>query len=269
MTEKYGLIAGNGKFPLLVLDAARSRSIPMVVAAVENETWPEIEQRAETVCWMGIGQLGKLIDFFRREGVAKALMAGQVRHVQIFSGAVPDWRMVRMLASLPRKNTNSLIGAVADELRREGIDLVDSTVFLSPLLAPPGLLAGPKPTSEEQRDIVYGLSVAREIARLDLGQAVAVKGQAVVAIEAMEGTDEVIRRAGTLCGAGFCVVKVARPNQDMRFDVPVAGLSTIETLAAAGGRVLVVEAGRTLLLEKEAMLARAETEGVSVIGEAT
>ena len=267
MTEKYGLIAGNGRFPFLVLEAARSRSIPMVVAAVKDETWPEIEQQAETICWLSIGQLGKLIDFFRKEGVVKALMAGQVRHVQIFSGAIPDWRMMRMLASLPRKNTNSLIGAVADELHREGIDLVDSTVFLSPLLAPRGLLAGPEPSAEEQRDVAYGLSMAREIARLDLGQAVVVKDQAVVAIEAMEGTDETIRRAGKLCGPGYCVVKVARPNQDMRFDVPVVGLSTIETMAASGGRVLVVEAGKTLLLEKEPMLLRASRDGISILGE--
>ena len=265
--EIHGLIAGNGRFPFLVLEAARSRSIPMVVAAVKEETFPEIEKVADKVCWMGIGQLGKLLEFFKAEGVRKAVMAGQVKHVQIFSGAVPDWRMVRLLARLPRKNTQSLIDAVAEELRGEGIELLDSTSFLRPLLAGSGLLAGPAPGVEEAKDVAYGLAIAREVARMDLGQAVAVKQQAVIAIEAMEGTDAVIRRAGQLCGPGFCVVKVARPNQDMRFDVPVVGLSTIDTMAAAGARLLVVEAGRTLLLDGDAMIARANQRGITVLGE--
>ncbi|HEV8130438.1 MAG TPA: UDP-2,3-diacylglucosamine diphosphatase LpxI [Acidobacteriota bacterium] len=265
--ERYGLIAGNGKFPFLVLEAARHRNIPMVVAAVKEETFPEIEQAAEKVCWMGIGQLGKLIDFFKSEGVSKAVMAGQVKHAQIFSGAVPDFRMVRMLASLPRRNTDSLIGAVAQELSREGIELIDSTAFLQPLLAPRGLFAGPPLTENRKKDIAYGRAVAKEIARLDLGQTIAVKDQAVVAIEAMEGTDAVIRRAGDLCGGNFCVIKVAKPDQDMRFDVPVVGLGTVESMAAAGARALAMDAGKTLLLDKAALIARADEGRISLVGE--
>ena len=265
--ERYGLIAGNGMFPFLVLDAARSRNVPIVVAALREETFPEIDQAAETVCWMGIGQLGRLIDFFKREGVRKAIMAGQVKHVQIFSNAMPDWRMVRLLARLPLKNTNSLIGAVAEELSQEGIELIDSTVFLQPLLAPPGRLAGPPPSEEERKDICYGTEIAREIARLDLGQTIAVKNQAVVAVEAMEGTDAVIRRAGDLCGGGFCVIKVAKPNQDMRFDVPVIGLKTIDTMATARARLLAVEAGKTLLLDRESVLSRADQHQITILGQ--
>ncbi|MBI2821359.1 MAG: UDP-2,3-diacylglucosamine diphosphatase LpxI [Acidobacteria bacterium] len=265
--ERYGLIAGSGRFPFLVLEAARSRNISMVVAAVREETFPEIDQAAETVCWMGIGQLGRLIDFFKREGVRKALMAGQVRHVQIFSGAVPDFRMVKLLARLPSRSSDTLMGAVAEELHREGIELIDSTAFLQPLLARAGLLAGPFPGESERKDVIYGLSVAREIARLDLGQTVAVKDLAVVAVEAMEGTDAVIRRAGELCGGGFCVIKVARPNQDMRFDVPVVGQKTVQTMIEAGARVLAVEAGRTLMLDGDAVLAAAARHGISILGE--
>src|SRR3989442_495159 len=198
--ERYGLIAGNGKFPFLILEGARDRRIQMVVAAVQEEACPEIDRIPETVCWLGIGQLGKLIDFFRKEGVNKAVMAGQVKHVQIFSGALPDFRMMKLLTRLPRINTDSLIGAVAEELIGEGIELIDSTAFLQPLLAPQGVLAGPEPDEQQKRDVAYGRGVAREIARLDLGQTIAVKNQAVVAIEAMEGTDAVIRRAGDLCG---------------------------------------------------------------------
>jgi len=265
--ERYGLIAGNGKFPFLILEAARHRSIQMVVAAVQEEAFPEIDQIPETVCWLGIGQLGKLIDFFRKEGVSKAVMAGQVKHVQIFSGALPDFRMMKLLARLPRRNTDSLIGAVAEELSGEGIELIDSTAFLQPLLATQGVLAGPEPDEHQKRDIAYGRAVAREIARLDLGQTIAVKNQAVVAIEAMEGTDAVIRRAGDLCGGGFCVIKVAKPNQDMRFDVPVAGLGTVESMIAAGATLLAVDAGKTLLLDREALIARANEHGISILGE--
>lgn len=265
--ERYGLIAGNGRFPFLVLDAARDRNIAMVVAAVKEETLPEIEQAAEKVCWMGIGQLGKLIDFFKSEGVSKAVMAGQVKHVQIFSRAVPDFRMIKLLASLPRRNTDNLIGAVARELSREGIELIDSTAFLQPLLAPQGLFAGPSLTDNQKKDITYGRAVAKEIARLDLGQTIAVKDQAVVAIEAMEGTDAVIRRAGELCGGDFCVIKVAKPNQDMRFDVPVIGLGTVESMAAASAKALAMDAGKTLLLDKAALIARADESRISLVGE--
>jgi DUF1009 family protein len=265
--EQYGLIAGNGRFPFLVLHAARNRNISMVVAAVREETFPEIEQAADKVCWLGLGQLGALIEYFKTEGVRKALMAGQVKHVKIFSDAAPDWRMIRLLAKLPRKTTDSLIGAVAEELSREGIELIDSTAFLQPLLAPQGLLAGPFPAENQKRDVAYGTSVAREIARLDLGQTIAVKDQAVVAIEAMEGTDAVIRRAGELCGSGFAVIKVSKPNQDMRFDVPVVGLQTVEIMVAAGATLLAVDAGRTLMLDRDEMTAKAKLHGISILGE--
>ncbi|HEY2930173.1 MAG TPA: UDP-2,3-diacylglucosamine diphosphatase LpxI [Acidobacteriota bacterium] len=264
--DRYGLIAGNGKFPFLVLEAARSRNISMVVAAVKDEASPQIDDAAETVCWMGIGQLGKLIDYFKREGVRKALMAGQVKHVQIFGSATPDWRMIRMLARLPRKNTDTLIGAVAEELGREGIELVDSTAFLEPLLAPAGLIAGPEPSGQKKKDIAYGHAVAREVARLDIGQTIVVKDQAVVAVEAMEGTDAVIRRAAELCGGDFCVIKVAKPGQDMRFDVPVVGVGTIDTMIAARAALLVMDARKTLLLDREIISERANRHGITILG---
>src|ERR1044072_7732611 len=222
---KYGLIAGNGRFPFLVLEGARGQGVEMVVAAIKEETAEDIERQADRVGWVGVGQLGRLIRFFKREQVTHVIMAGQVKHHQIFRlNALPDLRMVRMLARLTAKNTNSLIGAVAEELAREGITLVDSTAFLQPFLAREGVLTRRAPTKEERADIDYGLTVAREIARLDLGQTIAVKDRAVVAIEAMEGTDAVIARAGEITrGRPFVVVKVAKPDQDMRFDVPVIG----------------------------------------------
>jgi len=264
--DRYGLIAGNGKFPFLVLQAAQARNIPMVVAAVKEEASPDINRAAQTVCWMSIGQLGRLIDFFKQEGVRKAVMAGQVKHVQIFGSAMPDWRMIRMLARLPRKNTDSLIGAVAEELKREGIELVDSTAFLEPLLAPAGLIAGPEPSEQKKRDVAYGRAVAREVARLDVGQTLIVKDQAVVAVEAMEGTDAVIRRAAELCGGDFCVIKVAKPNQDMRFDVPVVGAGTIDTMISFRAALLVVDAYKTLLLDREVLRERADRHAVTILG---
>src|SRR5215210_9350699 len=228
---RYGLIAGNGKFPFLVIEGARRAGVELSVAAIREETDPAIEGAAGAgarVEWVGIGQLGKMIRFFKREGVERAIMAGQVKHVQIFSGALPDVRMLRMLLRLPRRNTDALIGAVADELASEGIELIDSTFFLQDHLARVGTLTRRAPDKREQGDIEYGLEVAREIARLDLGQTIVVRAKACVAIEAMEGTDATIVRAGGLARGRLTVVKIAKPDQDMRFDVPVVGVPTIE-----------------------------------------
>jgi DUF1009 family protein len=265
---KYGLIAGNGRFPFLVLEGARESGDEMVVAAIKEEAAPEIEREAARVEWMSVGQLGRLIGFFKRENVTHAIMAGQVKHHQIFRlNALPDLRMVRLLARLSNKNTDSLIGAVADELEREGIRIVDSTTFLSSLLAPEGVLTRRAPTKEERGDIDYGLGIAREIARLDLGQTIAVKDRAVVAIEAMEGTDAVILRAGEMTrGKPFVVVKVAKPDQDMRFDVPVIGLPTIESMKRAGATAIHVTSRKTLLFDMRELIAFADTNAVSIVG---
>lgn len=262
---RYGLIAGNGRFPFLVLEGARRAGAQMAVAAIREETDPEIEKVAERVAWVGIGQLGRMIRFFKREGVEKAIMAGQVKHVQIFSGALPDVRMLKMLLSLPRRNTDALIGGVAAELEREGIELIDSTYFLKDQLPQEGVLTRRAPSSAERADIEYGLEVAREIARLDLGQTIVVRARACVAVEAMEGTDETVRRAGRLARGRLTVVKVAKPNQDMRFDVPVVGLPTVETMIEAGATCLCLTAGKTLIFDREAMLRLADRHRIAVV----
>jgi DUF1009 family protein len=263
---KFGLIAGNGKFPFMVVEGARRSGVPLVVAAIREETDPEMDQRAERVKWVGIGQLGRMIRFFKEEGVEKAIMAGQVKHVQIFSRAVPDARMLRVLLKLPRRNTDALIGAIATELESEGIELVDSTCFLQDSLPQSGTLTRREPSKQEREDINYGLEIAREIARLDLGQTIVVRGQACVAIEAMEGTDETIRRAGRLAKGRLTVVKVAKPNQDMRFDVPVVGIATIQAMRVAGANALSVDAGKTLLIDGDAVIASADEAGIVVVG---
>lgn len=265
---KYGLIAGNGRFPFLVLDGARAQGVEMVIAAIKEETSQEIEQQSATCEWVGVGQLGRLIRFFKREEVTHAIMAGQVKHHQIFRlNALPDLRMVRMLARLSTRNTDNVISAVADELAREGITLLDSTTFLEPLLSPEGVLTRRAPSKEERADMEYGLGVAREIGRLDLGQTIAVKDRAVVAIEAMEGTDAVIIRAGEVTrGRGFVVVKVAKPNQDMRFDVPVIGLPTIENMIRAGATALHVTAGKTLVFDRDELVKLADDNDIAAMG---
>jgi len=262
---RYGLIAGNGKFPFLVVEGARRAGASLAVAAIKEETDPAIERVAERVTWVGIGQLGRMIRFFKREGVEKAIMAGQVKHVQIFSGALPDVRMLKMLISLPRRNTDALIGGVAAELAREGIELIDSTYFIKDHLPAEGVLSRRAPDERERGDIEYGLEVAREIARLDLGQTIVVRSRACVAVEAMEGTDATVRRAGQLARGSLTVVKVAKPNQDMRFDVPVVGVPTIETMAEAGATCLCVTAGKTLVFDREEMLALADRRRISVV----
>jgi DUF1009 family protein len=266
---KYGLIAGNGRFPFLVLEAARGQGLDVAVAAIKEETAPEIEGEAAVVEWMGVGQLGRLISFFKREQVTHAIMAGQVKHHQIFRlNALPDLRMVRLLSRLSLRNTGSLITAVADELAREGITLVDSTVFLGPLMAREGVLTRREPDKDEMRDLEYGIHVAREVARLDLGQTIAVKERAVVAVEAMEGTDAVIARAGQLTGGkSFVVVKVARPAQDMRFDVPVIGSATIQAMKDAGATAISITADKTLLFDKEELIDLADKARISIIAQ--
>ncbi|MCU1267038.1 MAG: hypothetical protein JWM21_3356 [Acidobacteria bacterium] len=262
---KYGLIAGNGRFPFLVLEGARKAGETMSVAALREETDPEIERVAERVQWLGIGQLGKMIRFFKGEGVQRVIMAGQVKHVQIFSGAIPDARMLKLLLKLPRRNTDALIGGVADELLGEGIELIDSTYFLQENLPEPGTLTKRAPDNRERGDIDYGLEIAREIARLDLGQTIVIRAKACVAIEAMEGTDETIRRAGELARGRLTVVKVAKPNQDMRFDVPVVGLPTIEAMLSAGATCLSVTAGKTLLFDRDEMIQLADMNKIAIV----
>jgi len=263
----YALIAGNGRFPFLVLEGARRRGVDMVVAAIREETDPSIDRVASVVEWMGVGQLGKLIGFMKRHGVTHAIMAGQVKHVQIFRlSAIPDVRMARLLARIAIRNTDSLIGAVADELARDGITLVDSTMFLEHLLPEPGVLTRRKPSAQEEADIAYGLDVAREIARLDLGQTIVVKDRAVVAVEAMEGTDATIRRAGELARKPpLSVVKVAKPNQDMRFDVPVVGPATVDAMCASKATALSITAGKTVLIDREELIARADAAKIAIV----
>jgi len=262
---KLGLIAGNGRFPFLVLEGAKRAGASVSVAAIREETDPEIERIAEKLIWVGIGQLGKMLRFFKAEGVDRAIMAGQVKHVQIFSRAIPDVRMLKMLLRLPRRNTVALIGAVAHELASEGIELIDSTYFLKDQLPQPGNLSKRKPDEGERGDIEYGLEIANEIARLDLGQTIVVRDRACVAIEAMEGTDAVIRRAGRLVRGRLTVVKIAKPDQDMRFDVPVVGLPTIETMSEAGATCLCITAGKTLIFDREEMLALANKKKMSIV----
>lgn len=265
--KTFGLIAGNGNFPFLVLSGAKKAGQKLVVAAIREETDKRIEEVADKVIWVGIGQLGKMIKFFKSEGVEKAIMAGQVKHVQIFSGALPDLRMLKMLYNLPRRNTDSLIGGVASELAKDGIELIDSTYFIQDQLAQEGVLSKRKPDSNEQGNIEYGLKIANEIARLDLGQTIVVRAKACVAVEAMEGTDATIKRAGELAKGKLTVVKVAKPNQDMRFDVPVVGVPTIKTMIEAGATCLCLTPNKTLMFDREEMLKLANDHKICVIGQ--
>ena len=278
-----GLIAGNGRFPFLVLEAARAQGLRVVVAAIREETDPEMDERARlddgvTVHWMSLGELSKLIETFQGEGVTRAVMAGQVKHKQIFSSIRPDWRLAKLLLNLRTRNTDMLLGAVAKVLEDEGIELLSSTSFLEPMLAPTGVLTARLPDESERADMEYGLLVARGIAGFDLGQTVVVAAGACVAVEAMEGTDATILRAGEIFKSlegdestltrRLTVVKVAKPNQDLRFDVPVVGVPTIAAMRAAGATCLCVEAGRTLLFDRPGMVAAADAAGIAIVGEA-
>ena len=282
---RLGLIAGNGRFPFLLLDAARAHGLAVVVAAIKEETDPEMDARAATdpdvtVHWLSLGELSRLIETFRAAGVTRAVMAGQVKHTQIFSAIRPDWRLAKLLLNLRTRNTDMLLGAIAKVLADEGIELISSTHYLEPLLAKPGVLTRRSPTEDEIRDIAYGRTVARGIAAYDLGQTVVIAAQACVAVEAMEGTDATIERAGVLMrrleepgeasaqtpllGRALTVVKLAKPNQDMRFDVPVIGVATIEAMVRAGATCLSIEAGKTLLFDVVAIVAAAD-EGEIVL----
>lgn len=264
--EPVGLIAGNGRFPFLAAAGARRAGRRVVGLAIREETDPALEAEVDELHWVGLGQLGKAIDILRRAGVREALMAGQVQHRQIFSDIVPDLKLVGVLARLALKNTDSLIGGVAKALAREGITLLPSVAFLGDQLAEPGAMTRLKLSKAQRADVEYGETVARALAGMDLGQSAVVKDRAAVALEAMEGTDEVIRRAGRLAGPGTVVVKVSKPRQDMRFDVPVVGSGTLDAMAEAGAKVLAADAGRTLIIDKALFLERAEASGVVVFG---
>src|SRR5271168_1723807 len=278
--RKLGLIAGNGRFPFLLLDAARAEGREVVVAAIKEETDLEINERAVTdagitVHWLSLGELSRLIDTFQEAGVTHAVMAGQVKHKQIFSSIRPDWRLAKLLLSLRTRNTNMLLGAVAKVLGDEGIELISSTSYLEPLLAKPGVLTARAPNEQELLDIEYGREVARVIAAHDIGQTVVVAGQACVAVEAMEGTDAAVLRAGAIMRSleeeastlqrSLTVVKVSKPKQDLRFDVPVIGLATIEAMRRADATCLALDAGRTLIFDEATVLAEANLAGIAIV----
>jgi UDP-2,3-diacylglucosamine hydrolase len=275
--EKLGLIAGNGKFPFLVLDAARAQGYDVVVAAIKEETFPEIDSHGAAVHWLSLGELSKLIETFQREGVKRAVMAGQVRHKQIFSSIRPDWRLAKLLLSLTTRNTDSLLGAVAKVLGDEGIMLEKSTWLLEPLLVKSGVLTKRQPTEDERKNIEYGRSVARTLGQHDIGQTVLIAESACVAVEAMEGTDATIERAGQIMRSlhgdastlsrALTVVKVAKPNQDMRFDVPVIGIKTIEVMHAAGATCLAVDAGKCLLLDGDKVIDAANAVEIAIVSD--
>jgi UDP-2,3-diacylglucosamine hydrolase len=265
--SRYGMIAGNGRFPLLALETARAAGDDVVVVAIQEEASPEIERLAPRCHWISLGQLSRLIEILKEEGITEVMMAGQVKHAKIFSSIRPDWKLVKLLASLKQKNTDALIGGVARILAEEGIQLADSTLLLKPLLAGVGPLGKRKPAAEEERDIAYGRRIANTLAGMDVGQSVAISDGACVAVEAMEGTDAMLERAATLVnGKPLRLVKVSRRRGHLLFDVPVAGPGTIEAMHKAGATALAVDAGRTLLLDRDAMLARANELAISVSG---
>lgn len=276
--QKLGLIAGNGRFPFLVLDAARAQGYEVVVAAIKEETFPDIQSHtASAVHWLSLGELSKLIETFQREGVTRAVMAGQVKHKQIFSSIRPDWRLAKLLLSLTTRNTDSLLGAVAKVLADEGIVLENSTALLEPLLAKNGVLTKRAPSEQEKKNIDYGRTVARGLAQYDIGQTVVVAESACVGVEAMEGTDATIERAGQIMATldpgrstlarELTVVKVAKPKQDMRFDVPVIGVKTIEAMRKAGATCLALDACKCLLIDGDAVIIAAEANGISLVAD--
>lgn len=267
---RIGLIAGNGRFPFLALQGARGLGHDVTVVAVKEEAFPELETAARDagadLHWVSLGHLGKCIKILKAAGVREALMAGQVKHAKIFSGIVPDFTLLSVLTKLRARNTDALISAVAEVLRGEGIELLNSTAFLEPLLARPGTLSRREPTAEEREDLTFGYGMADAIAALDIGQTIVVKDKAVVAVEAMEGTDAVIRRAGDIAGPGTRIVKVAKPKQDMRFDVPVVGIATIEMMKGTGATAISIDAGRTLVVDGSRFFDAANAAGIAVVG---
>jgi DUF1009 family protein len=266
-SETFGLLAGNGQFPFLVLESARRQNLDVVVAAIKEETFPEIESCGYPVHWLNLGQLGKLIKVFQKAGVRRAIMAGQVKHVQIFSSSLPDLTMIRMLAGLKQKNTDTIIGGVAQVLERAGITLLDSTLLLKPYMAPNGKVTRRGLNARERADMDFGRPIAQKIAMLDIGQTVVVRDKAIVAVEAMEGTDATIFRAGELVHKeNLTVIKVSKPKQDMRFDIPVAGVATIENMIRSGATALVLDAHKTLLLDKEELVILADRNDIAIVG---
>jgi DUF1009 family protein len=270
---KLAIIAGNGRFPFLVLDAARSLGHDITIIGIKEEASKELEQAAAgppraNLHWVSIGHLGTFLKILKDEQISTAVMAGQVKHIKIF-GFVPDLTAVALMARLPARNTDALIGAVADLMKDHGIDLINSAQFLQPMLAAAGQLSDRTPNAEERKDLEFGYRMADVIAGLDIGQTIAVKHQAVIAVEAMEGTDETIGRAGHLAGEGVTIIKVAKPKQDMRFDVPIVGLATIQAMRVAGAKVLSIDAGKTLIFDREAFFASANEADIAVVGRAT
>src|SRR5579872_5233168 len=265
---RYGLIAGNGRFPELALESARQLGHDVTVIAIEEEASKTIEALARRCYWISLGQLSRLIDICRQEGITEVVMCGQVKHAKIFSSIVPDWRLLKLLTSVPSKNTDGLIGGVIRILEDEGIHLSDSTALLKPLLATSGAMTRRRPSREETTDIEYGRRVADALAGFDVGQSAAICERACVALEAMEGTDAMLRRAAGLAnGRRLSLVKVARRREHLLFDVPVIGLSTIPVMHETGTTVLAVEAGRTLMLDKEKMIAAANEAAIAIVGE--
>jgi hypothetical protein len=276
ISKRLGLIAGNGRFPLLVLDAARAQGLDVIVAAIKEEASPEVDSHgAAAVHWLSLGELSKLIETFQRENVTRAIMAGQVKHKQIFSSIRPDWRLAKLLLSMGTRNTDSLLGAVAKVLADEGITLESSTSLLEPLLARPGILTKRAPSDQEIKNVAYGRDVARHMAQYDIGQTVVVAEAACVAVEAMEGTDATLERAGEIMRSlesdastlsrALTVVKIAKPNQDMRFDVPVIGVKTIEVMHRSGATCLAIDAGKCLLIDGEPIIAAANAAGITIV----
>ena len=268
---QLGLIAGNGRFPFLMLEAACTQKHKVTIVAAKEEASPDLSKAAAKyhadIYWVSIGQLGKCIDIFKQASVTKVVMAGQIKHTRIFSGdIVPDLTFLSVLSKLATRNTDGLIGAITKVFNEHGLEVIDSTALMTPMLAPKGVLTERAPTEIEKKEFSFGYQMAEAIASLDIGQTVAVKERAVVAVEAMEGTDAVITRAGKLAGPGVCIVKVAKPSQDMRFDVPVIGLGTVKSMIQSGAVALSVDAGKTLIMDKPETLGAASKAGIAVFG---
>lgn len=264
--KKIGLIAGQGAFPIYFAEAAHRRGEKVIAVALKEEADPSIEKHVDAVTWLSLGQLGKTIEYFKTQGVTRAVMAGRVRHTQLFRGIVPDWRAAKLLTSVANKKAASILSAVTDEFNKDGIAFLPSTTYLDNWLCPDGLFTKRRMTSAEEADVAFGWPLARALAGQDIGQTLVVKDKTVVAVEAMEGTDDCIRRAGRVAGDGCVVIKVARPKQDLRFDIPVVGARTLASMQEAGAQVLALETGKTLLLEKEKLIEIANASELTLTG---
>lgn len=265
MPGKIGLIAGNGTFPIIFARAAKQKGIQVIAVAHEGETLPELAQWVDGIFWIKVGQLGKLISIFKEQEVKDVVMAGGIKKTHLFSGALPDLRGITFFAKMTHKKDDSILRAVADELESEGITVRESTLYLDSILAVPGVLTRRKPSKDEQKDIEFGWQMAKEIGKLDIGQTILVKDQAVLAVEAIEGTDEAIRRGGLLCGQGAVVIKVCKPHQDLRFDLPAIGTQTIKTMGQVKASCLAIEAGKTIMIDRESLIADADKAGITII----